>query len=97
PLYGGPHLGEEGAVLREAEALHHGEDELAVAVVLGEPVRAVVIDDARDVPVGALMGRIPAHELAGRGALSDPEKGRRHDRAVADPRPRISSRSGLQR
>src|SRR6185369_11031845 len=92
-----PHLREERAVAGEAILLHHRIDELAMAVMLDEPVDAVAIDYARDESVFALKGRIPADELAHRVVAADAQQRSAHDRAVADPRACVTPRSGLKR
>ena len=73
------------------------EGELAVAVVLGQPVGAVAVDRARHVAVGGLVARVPAHEVAHLGAAAHPQQRRRHRGAVADPRARVAPRARLER
>ncbi len=97
PPHRRPHLGQERPVAGEPEVLHDRKDQLAVAVVLGEPVRSGAIDDTRDVAVGRLVRRVPADELARFGVPPDAQQRRRHDRAVANPRPRVAPRARLQR
>ena len=91
-----PHLGEERAVGAEAEALHHREDQLAVAVVLGAPVGAVATDAARHVAVGTLPAGVPAHEHARLRVAAEAQQRGDHRRAVADPGARVPTRTRLQ-
>src|SRR4029077_9913718 len=81
----------EGAVAGEAEVLHDGVDELALAVVLREPVGAVPVDAAGDGTVGRLMAGVPADVVPYLPGATHAQQGRRHRRAVPDPRSRVAA------
>src|SRR2546425_9180972 len=97
PRDGGPHLGQERAVPCEAEILHDGVDELALAVVFCEPVGAVAVDAAGDGAVGGLMASVPADVVPYLAGAARAQQGRRHGRAVPDPRSRVAARTRLER
>src|SRR5438876_7158887 len=96
PCDGGPHLGQERAVPGEAEVLHDGVDELALAVVFREPVGAVPVDAAGDGAVGSLMAGVPADVVPYLPGAAHAHQGRRHGRAVPDPRSRVAARTRLE-
>src|SRR6185436_15657340 len=95
--YGRPQLLHEPAIPGETEAFGDREDELTVAVVLDEPVRPVPIHDAGDGAIRCLVCGVPANELLGLAGASHAQECRRHDGAVADPRPRVAARPWLCR
>src|SRR5882724_7848019 len=80
----GPHVGEERGVAGEAEVFHDGVDELALAVVLREPVGAVPVDATGDGAVGRLMGGVPADVVPHLPGASHAQQGRGRPERVAE-------------
>jgi hypothetical protein len=95
--HGRPEVLDQAAVAAIAVVVGDGEDELAVAVVLGEPVRTLAIHATGDVAVFGLEPGVPADELPGLGGAPHAQQGGGHDRAVADPGAGVAARTGLQR
>jgi hypothetical protein len=93
---GRPEIRRELPIAGEAHRLGDGEDELAQTVVLGQPIRARVVDAAGHLAGLGLKPCIPANEVRGLGPAAHAQQGGGHDRAVADPGSGIATRSGLQ-
>ena len=62
-----------------------------------QPVDSLGIDAARHEAVVALVRRVPANEFANLLRMAHAQERSAHHGAVADPRPRIATRSRLQR
>src|SRR5439155_22118587 len=90
-------VGEGRAVAGEPEVCQDGVDELALAGVLREPVGAVPVDATGDGAVGRLMGGVPADVVPHLPGASYAQQGRRHRRAVPDPRSRVAAGAQLER
>src|SRR5262245_61695946 len=80
----------------EAEVLHDGIDELTLAVVFREPVGAGTVDAARDGPVRGLIAPVPANVVPDLLGAAGAQQGRRHGRAIPDPRAGVTARTRLQ-
>ena len=97
PRHHGPQSLRERAVAGEAKVLGDGEDQLAAAVVLGHRIGPALVHAARHLAVGVLAGREPLQELAHDLGVPHAQQRRRRERAVADPRPLVGARAGLDR
>ena len=90
-----PYRFDRRAVPREPVVLAREVQELAVAVVLGDRVRAAPIHAARHLPVLELERREPPEEVARDGAVPQPQQGRGRESAVADPGAGVGARARL--
>src|SRR5260370_7655569 len=82
-----PTIRKKNPVTREPVRFPHCIDELSMAVVLNQPVRAGTVHAARHKPVLSLKGGIPADEFGQSALVADAQKRRPHNDPVAAPRP----------
>ena len=87
---------ERGAIVGEAEQLADQEDIFALAVIFGHRVGAAKIDAARHLSASEQMPAIKIRKVARDVGPAHPQQGLGHHRPVADPRPIVAARSGLE-
>ena len=91
-----PGLPQQIVVPCEAVVVADQCQQLSVAVVLHQPIRAFLVHAAGHEAVRALMRRVPLDELANLFGAAHAQQRRAHHGAVANPRARVTPRSRLQ-
>ena len=79
-----------------AKHFSHAPNELPMAVVLDQGIHAIAIDHTKHKAIVTLERGIPFHEVLEWIGQTTLRQSSAHDHAIADPRARVTPRTGLQ-